>query len=92
MSEVLRFDLAGTVASGLELGNAPCVDVEADDRRALSRKGGGDRQSHIAKSNDGELSTVRHYFPPGRARREGICPRIRRTAMIAVGGADTACP
>jgi hypothetical protein len=44
--------------AGLELGDTAGVDIEADDRRTLPRKGDGDRQTDIAEPNDGELSTV----------------------------------
>ena len=60
VGEVVRLDLAGTIMAGLELGDTAGVDIEADDRRTLPRKGDGDRQTDIAEPDDGELSTVRH--------------------------------
>src|SRR5262249_23736375 len=63
MGNVTRLDLARAVAAGLELGNACGVYVKADDRRALSAKGDGDRQPDISETDDGELATVRHDLP-----------------------------
>ena len=60
MGEGVRVDLAGTIMAGLEPGDAAGVDIEADDRRTLPRKGDGDRQTDIAEPDDRELSTVRH--------------------------------
>src|SRR5262249_61692240 len=58
MGEIARLHLMGTIMAGLELGYASRIDVETDDRRALSGEGDRDRQADIAKPDDGELSTV----------------------------------
>jgi hypothetical protein len=60
---IIRLDLTRAVAAGLELGNACGIDVEADDPRAPSAEGDGDRQPDISKTDDGELATVRHDLP-----------------------------
>ena len=61
--KVIRLDLACAVVAGLELGNARRIRVEADDPRAPSAEGDGDRQSDISETDDGELATVRHDLP-----------------------------
>ena len=63
MRDIVRLHLARAVAAGPELGNACGIDVEADDRRAPSAEGDGDRQPDISETDDGELATVRHDLP-----------------------------
>src|SRR5262249_61772952 len=67
MGNVARLDLARAVAAGLELGNARGVYVEADDRRAPSAEGDGDRQPDISETDNGELSAARQHPPFTRA-------------------------
>src|SRR5207245_2313958 len=61
--KIIRLDLAGSIASGLQFGNACGVDIEADHRRTLSPERDGDRQPDISETDDGELATVRHDLP-----------------------------
>jgi len=93
-AEVLCFDLAGTIASGLELGNARFIDVEANDRSAMPGKRGCDGQTYIAKTDDGKLSTVRHYFSLRRWRRRKLLPEEigSRNAVTSFVGASHVSP
>src|SRR5262249_46144263 len=50
------------VAAGLEFGNPPGIDIEADDSRPSAAERHGDRQPDISETDDGKLATVRHDF------------------------------
>ena len=60
MGKLRRLHLAGAIMARPQLANAPLVDVEADHGRAPPCEGGGNRQTDIAKADDGKLSTMRH--------------------------------
>ena len=51
--EFLGRDLEGLIVAGLKIGDAPGIDVEADDRKRAGHVD-GQRQAHIAKANNGD--------------------------------------
>ena len=55
MAQVTAFDLVGPIVSGVQLGDAPEVDVEPDDGKSLP----GERYRHgqydISKANDRDI-------------------------------------
>jgi hypothetical protein len=53
-------DLACAIPSNLQLVDADCIDIKADDRTSATREDNRNGQSHITKPYDSNLSAVRH--------------------------------
>jgi hypothetical protein len=68
--KALGFDLAGAVATVLEFGDAPRVDVEADDSKMLGQRD-CERQANVAEADDddaGRFSVLRQGTNPSNGK------------------------
>ncbi len=70
-----RVDFARPVVALGQLGDPPCVDVEGDDGRSGTRKGGGDGQADIAEPDHGNapLHLYRSIPLAGQASMPARC-------------------
>ena len=84
MTQIGGIDLSRVVASGLQIGNAGPVDVEADRRHAGPPERDGDRQADIAETDDCDASSVhvpRLVTPPAT-----LIPKPRNRKCAAGNG------
>ena len=58
--EIGAIDLAGSVVSGRQFPDPFGINIKSDHRTERARERRGDGQANITKSNDGNLSAVRH--------------------------------
>jgi hypothetical protein len=60
MAQIRGLDFVGAVMKRAQFGNAPLVDVEADDGNPGPRECSRHRQSDIAKPDDRDFPPVCH--------------------------------
>ena len=60
MAQIRSLDFVRAVMKGAQFGNAPLVNVEADDENPGARKRSRHRQSDIAKPDDRDFPPVCH--------------------------------
>jgi hypothetical protein len=60
MPEISRFHFSRAILPALQFADPRSVNIEARDRKAFARKGGGNGKTHIAQTDNRNSSLIQH--------------------------------